>query len=556
MGRVMLVLALMGCRSASTESYIHKGPFVADGQVRLQPLDASGTPRGPAVEVPVLDDAGRFEATVPGRGPVLVTAEGTFWDEVADAPFGESTTLRAIGSLDTAGDPLNVNLVTHITTPRIRALMAAGRPLADARTQAETELFRSLGLGSGLPDGLVATGTTLLDTDTDASWVFLVSATVLTAANRGADPASDYLDLVDALSEDLLQNGAIDVGTRDALAQAEYRMNTGPTEAALASRFAAVGEAETAPDLDIVADQDGDGLTNDVDVCAFIADDGATDFDSDGIPDACDPRWIRVAGAPSVLCGASDAPPYAYCTDIDTTVDPSWRPASGTPQPPIGDPIRSIQVSGAAACVLDENDAARCRFVPGTPETTLADDAVDVSVGGTPDNEIACVLRPDGRVRCSRGLTELPDPAGTFTDIAVGQDIGCGVRSGSGALACWRTLDGAPSVALDPLPEGAFVRVTSDGVLGRNQCALDAEGRLACFGDHVNDGDVPAGSGFVEVALSQVHGCARTDAGQVRCWGFRDACAPSEPDTPIVSLGLGACRSCGVTVPGDRICWD
>ena len=166
-----------------------------------------------------------------------------------------------------------------------------------------------------------------------------------------------------------------------------------------------------------------------------------------------------------------------------------------------------------------------------------------------------CALREDRTVWCwgSNDCAMLGD--GTYTSrpspdrvlqvddavgLACGDEHACVVRA-SGAVACWGDNFGG-QLAVDPsilpstplprdMPVVRDVRQVAAG--NDHTCALDAVGRVFCWGDNtygqLGDGTTTTrttptevtglGGVAVRVATNDFHTCAVLEDGSVRCWG-------------------------------------
>ncbi len=187
--------------------------------------------------------------------------------------------------------------------------------------------------------------------------------------------------------------------------------------------------------------------------------------------------------------------------------------------------------------------------------------AVEAGAGHT------CALMDDGSVRCfgddqfgqlgrgaeRTGAEVFASPAvlpGAASAIAVGASHSCALMEDD-SVRCWglnqfgqlglgnsenlgddELLDTAPAVDVG----GGVDRIVAHWM---QTCALRHDGAVVCWGDNtfsqlgiasparIGDDEVPSVAGVVnlgaavsEVALGQLHSCARFEDGTVRCWGF------------------------------------
>lgn len=294
---------------------VEKGPFVIGSSIEVAVLDDDGNPTGVVYQTQTSNDRGEFELTAEIGPPGLVALEGEgfHFDEVRGALSIAPMTLRGIGEVTSDGtQQLYLNLVTHLTQPRVVALFGAGAPLSEAIAHAEAELRSELGIGvSGFDPGVPGLGMTLLGGDTDANaYAFAVGAVLLQAAvdDVGVEGSVDAAvqAFANEIAAGLADDGLLTAAQRDAIAQAEANLDADAAIAALQSRFDQIGASEPAPNLHRVLDPDGDELVDLDDNCPHTANVDQADADSDEVGDACE-------------CGNGNVDPGETCDDGNAT---------------------------------------------------------------------------------------------------------------------------------------------------------------------------------------------------------------------------------------------
>jgi alpha-tubulin suppressor-like RCC1 family protein len=175
----------------------------------------------------------------------------------------------------------------------------------------------------------------------------------------------------------------------------------------------------------------------------------------------------------------------------------------------------------------------------------------------------------------------LPPDARNATQVAVGDGFAC-TRMKDGSARCWGKgeagqlgeadagADGTTHVALN-------TRVDRVATGGRHACAVTESG-VWCWGANdwgQVDGKrgptgttpvrIPDSARFVELALGARHTCARTDAGDVTCWGAdeagqlavpgNDAAPRAVPGVKAKAIAAGGDATCVVTDDGGVTCW-
>jgi hypothetical protein len=169
---------------------------------------------------------------------------------------------------------------------------------------------------------------------------------------------------------------------------------------------------------------------------------------------------------------------------------------------PLSAPVRDVAIAGARACVADAGGAVHC-----LDATQKDDKLVDLSLVTHPGfvDIVDLELSGDGRL--------------------------CAIDA-RGAVTCGALPErGSPSQAPQPL---AVSDARGLALTGSALCVLAAAGTVACRGDNEwaalgQPGDAPTSSetllsvpGLVDVVqlvAGEFHVCARSRAGDVRCWG-------------------------------------
>ncbi len=197
----------------------------------------------------------------------------------------------------------------------------------------------------------------------------------------------------------------------------------------------------------------------------------------------------------------------------------------------------------------------------------------------------ACAPRP---FRAPGDLGPDDAPLGPFEDACAGTRHTCGIAPG--VLWCWGS-DARGQLGDGPAQSHRteLVRVTEGIELfacGSNFTCFAKDQIVHCFG--LNDGGQVLGDRssepaiapvavnglperpWVELALGFQHACARSDLGEVFCWGEnaenalgpgdgpqpRRVVSEGDRDTRWRSISAGEGYTCGVTDPGGEVqCW-
>lgn len=170
--------------------------------------------------------------------------------------------------------------------------------------------------------------------------------------------------------------------------------------------------------------------------------------------------------------------------------------------------------------------------------------------------EDTCNLSPTGALRCwgnpATGIQATPP--GAWRLAAAAERVACAWgEAGWGCWgAWWEQAELEPGVPFDwSLPEEPPVALAGGST---NLCALDAAGRISCWG-RADTGvtEPPEGAGWREVSVGVDHACALTPDDELRCWG---ALAGTPPPGPWRTARAGPFGDCGLRRGGRVECWN
>jgi hypothetical protein len=129
---------------------VQKGPYVLGSSITVQELDATLAPTGKSYNITTADNEGSFSLPVNLSSQyVEVIASGFYFDELTNQLSTAPLTLRALADV-TGGATVDVNLLTSISGPLVRNLVAHGTGFAAARSQAESAVLSAVGLSTTL----------------------------------------------------------------------------------------------------------------------------------------------------------------------------------------------------------------------------------------------------------------------------------------------------------------------------------------------------------------------------------------------------------------------
>lgn len=125
-----------------------KGPFVSGTTVIGQELDGKTLKQtGRSFRGKINNDKGEFDIASVSLASqyVIIDATGYYLNEVTGSPSKSPITLNALVDLSDR-NTVNVNLLTHLEYERVSQLVSEGKSIADAKKQAQKEIFKAFGI--------------------------------------------------------------------------------------------------------------------------------------------------------------------------------------------------------------------------------------------------------------------------------------------------------------------------------------------------------------------------------------------------------------------------
>jgi hypothetical protein len=250
-------------------------------------------PTGQVFSTTTINDRGEFAINFDANGAVAIEGTGFYYNEVIGDLSQAAGTLRAFYiPTGTGVQQAYVNMITHLTGPRIRALVVGGTAFPDAVAQAEQELREQLAITvAGWTPAVAGIAMNLAGGDTgthDNAYLLAVSSVLIKVAqNRGGSLDGKVQEILNNASLDLA-DGTLTTALKDEVTTALLQLDVANVTANLNRRLSDVGATTTAPDMNAVLDQDRDGIVNATDNCPQVPNPEQENNDHDARGDACD----------------------------------------------------------------------------------------------------------------------------------------------------------------------------------------------------------------------------------------------------------------------------
>jgi len=158
-----------------------------------------------------------------------------------------------------------------------------------------------------------------------------------------------------------------------------------------------------------------------------------------------------------------------------------------------------------------------------------------------------CYLAGDGAIKCVDSYDHCisPPPKGAFASISGTEAYACALDA-TGKLTCW----GDGTEQKPPIERAVQVSVQKP-----HSCALGLDGKVSCWGrDYEGSLAVPDGT-FTQVAVGHSHTCALRADETVTCWGWNTSGQTDAPGGKFTTLSAGTQLSCGIRPTGELACW-
>ncbi|MBN1612512.1 MAG: hypothetical protein JW940_38130 [Polyangiaceae bacterium] len=186
------------------EGVAQKGPFVRGTSIIVSELDENLSQTGSSFTSEIRDNSGRFEVDASYfTGPYAkLTANGFYFNEVLGEVSSAPLTLVALVDAD-GSSTVNVNILTHLETPRVEYLCGQGVGFEAAKKQAQAEVLAALLItldDAPSSENLDIAGSS----DADAA---LLAASVLL---QGYLEVGELSELLSAVAADLREDGTLD----------------------------------------------------------------------------------------------------------------------------------------------------------------------------------------------------------------------------------------------------------------------------------------------------------------------------------------------------------
>lgn len=262
----------------SVNGSVQKGPFTQGTSITIQALDESLNPTGKNYSTKTTDDAGSFAigSQIESRY-VEIIASGYYFNEIEGKVSSSTLTLRSLSDLSEEGKT-NVNLLTTLESDRMMALVKGGKTVADARKQAEQEIFGVF----NIPNTVGDTGFDKMDITkgTDADAILLA----ISASLQAGQTVGELSELISKIAGELASAGKVESQLiMNKIVECSMKVDADKVRDNLTKRYTDLGKTDfVIPPFEDYLDVNGNGVIDKKDSWIILGQDDFVVSDKGG----------------------------------------------------------------------------------------------------------------------------------------------------------------------------------------------------------------------------------------------------------------------------------
>lgn len=217
---------------------VEKGPFVRGSTLTIYELNDQFVPNGKSFKTEILDDKGSFslKGLEISSKYVQITANGYYFDELTSELSKSTVSLNAIAEVENE-KTINVNVLTHLEEKRLRKLINGGMSYANAKIQAQKELYSSFNVKDDV-NILSAENVSFTQNNVNSTILFGISASILKMAESSE---AKLTELLSVFSQDFEDDGALQENNLNKIKESFERLNAEFLNENIKSRFEKLG---------------------------------------------------------------------------------------------------------------------------------------------------------------------------------------------------------------------------------------------------------------------------------------------------------------------------
>ena len=247
-----------GLSDYSISGYVEKGPFLSGSSITIQPIDERLFSLGGSYSTSTSNACGEYNINIAKMpaSTVLLTANGSYYDEDYQGVSNDRITLNAIVDLSNGGKH-NINLLTNFKYYRIAKLVQEGQTLSAANKQAQKELMDAFGLSKyNIQD---VSSFSLQNNDDGAG--ILTALSILLLHNRHHE--GEFSNYLSKLVNDFADDGQFDDVNKQQFANDRENLSLENDIEYLVEYYKEQGKTINIPSLFKYYDWDNNGIAGD-----------------------------------------------------------------------------------------------------------------------------------------------------------------------------------------------------------------------------------------------------------------------------------------------------
>lgn len=233
---------------------VEKGPFIQGSTINIQPLDENFAATGKIYTATIKNDEGAFDfpAQEFNSPYAKLSTDGYFFNEVTGKLSKGQIHMEALVDLSDK-TTVNINLLTHLKTERVKKLLDTGMSFKEANTQAQKELLTNFGLQQYTATD--ASGFSITSGTKEAGALIVFSSALL--YERSEAELTEYLS---KLNQEFTAQGKLTDEMKKEYLDNCVQLDLDRINEHIIERYRDLNKEVTVPPLQYFVDWDGDGI--------------------------------------------------------------------------------------------------------------------------------------------------------------------------------------------------------------------------------------------------------------------------------------------------------
>jgi hypothetical protein len=272
-------------KSYSLMGNFEKGPFIIGSEITIQEFDDNLVSTGKTFHTETISNVGNYNMDLSLTEKLVeVSADGYYFNEISGQLSNSKLRLSALANAYD-NENININILTHLSKKRIKALVSDGKIFSVAKKQAEEEVQELFNFVSADWEINDFDRMSISEYGDNNSYLLLVSA-IIQNINMSTSQLSEYIE---RLAQDLSDNGVVnDNGLIESINLSAEAVNLSIVRTNLTTRYDELGETVNLPDFELLLNRKpianaGEYLVSSIGVEITLDGSRSTDIDNDSL---------------------------------------------------------------------------------------------------------------------------------------------------------------------------------------------------------------------------------------------------------------------------------